>query len=318
MLRWPIRLKLIVGLSVVVGMMLILMGASIFGLHSFHMSYLTLVDQLRELGASAELIESVFRLHAPREGTDAEMEELHEQVVVAQDALGLFSPAEEKHQSGERVDDSTDDSVLPSLSTMTWPPFARTRSIGDHCRFPVAGHIFYVRSSRALPPINPPPHQVTLSGCIHRDATAKALQRLWQVLRLSPVKYQTSRVIVWVSALMVLAMLCGLMFLFQMGSVSASFPPARGSPRGTWLVRLQDQPRSGDEMRTSPRPNDMTAKISMTYPIWATGPGRLALVRSSGWRESVFGGRSRINQQPAGVDCRAEARCRRAIAQNIC
>ena len=71
--RWPIRLKLIVGLSVVVGMMLILMGASIFGLHSFHMSYLTLVDQLPELGASADLIESVYRLHAPREGTDAEM-----------------------------------------------------------------------------------------------------------------------------------------------------------------------------------------------------------------------------------------------------
>ena len=55
MLRWPIRLKLIVGLSVVVGMMLILMGASIFGLHSFHMSYLTLVDQLREIGASAAI-----------------------------------------------------------------------------------------------------------------------------------------------------------------------------------------------------------------------------------------------------------------------
>ena len=66
--RWPIRLKLIAGLSVVVGMMLILMGASIFGLHSFHMSYLTLADQLPELGASANLIESVYRLHAPREG----------------------------------------------------------------------------------------------------------------------------------------------------------------------------------------------------------------------------------------------------------
>ena len=71
--RWPIRLKLIVGLSVVVGMMLILMGASMFGLHSFHMSYLTLADQLPELGASADLIESVYRLHAPREGTNAEM-----------------------------------------------------------------------------------------------------------------------------------------------------------------------------------------------------------------------------------------------------
>ena len=61
--RWPIRLKLIAGLSVVVGMMLILMGASIFGLHSFHISYLMLADQLPELGASANLIESVYRLH---------------------------------------------------------------------------------------------------------------------------------------------------------------------------------------------------------------------------------------------------------------
>ena len=50
MLRWPIRLKLMVGLSLVVGMMLILMGGSTFGLHSFHMSNLTLTDQLCEIG----------------------------------------------------------------------------------------------------------------------------------------------------------------------------------------------------------------------------------------------------------------------------
>jgi two-component system, NtrC family, sensor kinase len=50
MVRWPIRVKLIVGLSVVVGMMLILMVGSIFGLHSFHISNLTQTDQLVELG----------------------------------------------------------------------------------------------------------------------------------------------------------------------------------------------------------------------------------------------------------------------------
>ena len=33
--QWPIRVKLIAGLSLVVGMMLTLMGGSIFGLHSF-------------------------------------------------------------------------------------------------------------------------------------------------------------------------------------------------------------------------------------------------------------------------------------------
>ena len=54
--QWPIRVKLIAGLSLVVGMMLTLMGGSIFGLHAFHASNLTLVDQLRELGASKDLL----------------------------------------------------------------------------------------------------------------------------------------------------------------------------------------------------------------------------------------------------------------------
>ncbi len=67
MLRWPIRLKLFVGLSVVVGMMLILMGTSIFGLHSFHLSYLTFLDQIREIGASAALMRSAAPLRAPHE-----------------------------------------------------------------------------------------------------------------------------------------------------------------------------------------------------------------------------------------------------------
>ena len=54
--QWPIRVKLIAGLSLVVGMMLTLMGGSIFGLHSFHASNLSLVDGLRELGASFDLL----------------------------------------------------------------------------------------------------------------------------------------------------------------------------------------------------------------------------------------------------------------------
>ena len=74
MVRWPIRIKLMVGLSVVVGMMLILMGGSIFGLHAFHISYLTQSDQLLELGASVDLIDRVVpparppRRHARGEG----------------------------------------------------------------------------------------------------------------------------------------------------------------------------------------------------------------------------------------------------------
>ena len=68
MVRWPIRIKLMVGLSVVVGMMLILMGGSIFGLNSFHTSNLTQTDQLVELGASVELIDRSFACTPPAIG----------------------------------------------------------------------------------------------------------------------------------------------------------------------------------------------------------------------------------------------------------
>ena len=87
MVRWPIRIKLMVGLSVVVGMMLILMGGSIFGLHSFHISYLTQSDQLVEMGASVDLIDRVFRLHAPAKRAAEEKEELINRVVEGREAL---------------------------------------------------------------------------------------------------------------------------------------------------------------------------------------------------------------------------------------
>ena len=91
MLRWPIRLKLMVGLSLVVGMMLILMGGSIFGLHSFHITNLTLGDQLREIGASTDLFATVLRLYEPRENsTEADGRELKRRVMDAREALQVY------------------------------------------------------------------------------------------------------------------------------------------------------------------------------------------------------------------------------------
>ncbi|MEJ7637057.1 MAG: hypothetical protein WKF75_03465 [Singulisphaera sp.] len=66
--QWPIRVKLIAGLSLVVGMMLTLMGGSIFGLHAFHTSNLTLVDQLRELERVEDLLQVVVRLRPHARG----------------------------------------------------------------------------------------------------------------------------------------------------------------------------------------------------------------------------------------------------------
>ncbi|WP_235963258.1 HAMP domain-containing sensor histidine kinase [Tautonia rosea] len=60
--RWPIRLKLIVGLSLVVAMMMTLLAGAVIGLRAFHRSNLTLTDQLRELGASKDLLQAVMQL----------------------------------------------------------------------------------------------------------------------------------------------------------------------------------------------------------------------------------------------------------------
>jgi signal transduction histidine kinase len=70
--RWPIRIKLIVGLSLVVAMMMTLLAGAIVGLRAFHRSNLTLTDQLRELGASKDLLQAVMQLDLD----DHELEQL--------------------------------------------------------------------------------------------------------------------------------------------------------------------------------------------------------------------------------------------------
>ena len=262
--RWPIRLKLIVGLSVVVGMMLILMGASIFGLHSFHMSYLTLVDQLRELGGSAQLIESVFRLHAPREGTEGELAELRERVVVAQDALLVYFRQLKKNTTqGSRVDNGTDELGLAFLMDYDLAAIL-TELNGTQGPSPtlLPGTSVYVE-----------PHSEDIKARIDRlhekvmELPQKLFIDFFQVLTVSQRNYQTSRVIVWVSAVMVLGMLCGLMILFNRWVL---FPlrflqrGVRHVARGSFDYKINLQ--SGDEMQDLAEAfNEMTAKISMTY-----------------------------------------------------
>ena len=273
MIRWPIRLKLIVGLSVVVGMMLILMGASIFGLHSFHMSYLTLADQLPELGASADLIESVYRLHAPREGTDAEMEELRDRVVAAQDALLVYFKKLKKNTTqGSRVDSGTDELGLAFLIDDDLAEIRQELALSPGPAEPILpGTPVYVKyHPEMLPSFKPASGIKERVDRLHETVMQlprKLYRDSWSVLTLSQMKYQTSRVIVWISAAMVLGMLCGLMFLFQRWVL---FPlrflqrGVRHVARGSFGYKINLQ--SGDEMQDLAEAfNDMTAKISMTY-----------------------------------------------------
>jgi signal transduction histidine kinase len=273
MLRWPIRLKLIVGLSMVVGMMLILMGASIFGLHSFHLSYLTLVDQLRELGASGALMKSAAPLHAPRLNSPEEISELTNQVALAQQALLVyFTQLKKNTNQGSRVDRGTDElglafvidddlaAILSELDPSQGPPVRL-----------LPGTKYYIDEHPELLPEFKP---VTgLQSRIDRlnETVMQIPKRLyddfWSVLKMSQAQYQTSRVIVWVSSLMVLAMLYGLMVLFRRWVLS----PLQLLKRGVRDVALGSfdyklDLKSGDEMQDLAEAfNDMTAKISMTY-----------------------------------------------------
>src|SRR5689334_6343976 len=97
--KWPIRVKLSVGLSLVVGMMLTLIGGSIYGLRAYHTSNLTLVDQMPELGASSELLEAVVRLDALRGETVEERWDLEQKAQEARKALATYAEVLKKNSA---------------------------------------------------------------------------------------------------------------------------------------------------------------------------------------------------------------------------
>ena len=84
---------------------------------------------------------------------------------------------------------------------------------------------------------------------------------------MSKGQYQTSRIIVWSSAVMVLGMLCGLTVLFHRWVLFPVRVLQRGVRHVAWgsfdyKINLE----SGDEMQDLAEAfNDMTAKISVTY-----------------------------------------------------
>jgi two-component system, NtrC family, sensor kinase len=268
--RWPIRLKLMVGLTLVVGMMLILMGGSIFGLHSFHISNLTLGDQLREIGASTQLFASVFRLHAPRDGTTAEeMTELKKRVLEAREALQIYYRELKKNTTqGNRADTgydelrlalSMDEDLTAILNEIDQehgpvePLFPGTTVYADLLpKFKTASGL-KSRIDRLYDTVSQLPNK------LHQD--------FWSVLQMSKGQYQTSRIIVWSSALMVLGMLCGLTVLFHrwvLAPVRMLQRGVRHVARGSFDYKINL--RSGDEMQDLGEAfNDMTSKISLTY-----------------------------------------------------
>jgi len=294
MVRWPIRIKLMVGLCVVVGMMLILMGGSIFGLHSFHVSNLTLTDQLRELGASKDLIECVFRLHPPRDQSEEETGSLLATAHRAQAGLmEYFHELKQNTMRGNRAnsgydelglafrldDDLTeiinelsgvDPPAAPSLPGTTYYVTQHPELLRQLDPTPDVETAGAAALPEDLPPLAPP---TDVASRIERlKYTVMRLPKelhddFYDVLVMSKTQYQISRVIVWTSALTVLAMLCGLMALFHrwvLYPVRLLQRGVRRVARGSFDYKIDLN--SGDEMQDLAGAfNEMTARISMTY-----------------------------------------------------
>jgi signal transduction histidine kinase len=278
MFRWPIRVKLFAGLSLVVVMLTTLMVGSIFGLHSFHASNLTLTDQLRELGASTRLLRTVVQIDAPHDDTERSRAALRSQVDEAREALSTYCAELRANTSRGNRTDSRDElklafeidheltAILADLS-----PGAEVRPILPGTETYVAKHPELVEQAQADAQAGAGAE--ALSARLDRlDRRAMALPDIlhhdfFAILTLSKSHYESSRVIVWVAALAVLAMLCGLLYLVHrwvLYPVRLLHRGVRRVARGAFDYKINLP--SGDEMQALAEAfNDMTAQLSATY-----------------------------------------------------
>ena len=271
--RWPIRVKLLIGLSLVLVMIATLMGGSIFGLNAFHGSNLTLTDQLRELGASAHLMRAVVRIDSVGAEGAKGRPELRRLVVEARNAFADYCDELRANTSRGHHSDYRDElaaafridgelvglareldpktkaepilpGTVPYLETHPDPLAERADADADglDARVDRLNHLVM-----ALPEI------------LHRDFFA--------VLSRSKGDYESSRAIVWVAALAVLSMLVGLTTLVRrwvLGPVRLLHRGVRRVAGGSFDSRIELA--SGDEMQALAEAfNDMTARLGATY-----------------------------------------------------
>ncbi|HEV3166665.1 MAG TPA: HAMP domain-containing protein, partial [Isosphaeraceae bacterium] len=273
--KWPIRIKLIVGLSLVIGMMLTLMGGSIFGLHAFHTSNLTLTDQLPELGASKALLEAVVRLDALRGKSLDNRRDLLRQATEARKSLSTYAEVLKKNSARSGRTDHRDELELaflidydltailaelnPDAKVQRLLP-GTTVYLSHHPEALVTGLGTSADPTRLGDRIDRLNRWVMqLPDKLHRD--------FFYVLEMSKHDYHSSRLIVWTSAITVMAMLCGLTALFHrwvLYPVRLLQRGVRRVARGSFDYRIEL--RTGDEMQGLAEAfNDMTARLRIIY-----------------------------------------------------
>ncbi len=290
-LRWPIRLKLIVGLSLVLGMMLILLGGSFYGLRAFHQSNATLVDQLRELGASKELLQRVAQLKATPPASPEQRIAFQEAVIRSREALqGYAAELRRNTSEGHRADAGQDELVLAFLIDHDLTELLALHDPKGQAEPVLRGTTIAIeklrdRGGEVADALDGPKHE-ELAGlseaAIVDQITAVRVERLHQrvmslpdvlhrkffgVLQESQRHYHSSRILVAIAALAVLAMLVGLTRLVQhwvLGPVRLLKRGVRRVTRGDFAYKIRLN--SGDEMQALAEAfNQMTTRLQDIY-----------------------------------------------------
>jgi two-component system NtrC family sensor kinase len=274
--KWPVRVKLIAGLSLVVGMMLMLMGGSMFGLGAFHDSNVTLTDQLHELGWAKDLSERVGAIEPPRPGDPASEVALRSTVESARGALASYFDELRKNATrGNRADDGREPAELAfkvdadlTAILAELDPAARV----DHALRGTPGylqmHPEVAEAHRPLPDrtadvrarVDRVNHRVMqLPTMLYKD--------YYQVLFTSRKQYDAACVIVWTAAGLVLALLCGLTWLLHrwiVHPIRLLGSGVRRLARGDFGSRISLA--TGDEMQALAEAfNDMNDRLRDMY-----------------------------------------------------
>lgn len=273
MLRWPIRNKLLLSFGLVVGMMLILMAGSYYSLRSFHDANLTLTDQLRELGAAKGLLEAVLRLQPLRASSMEGRAELAQKVRAARGELRhYFDELKKNALRGNRSGDGKDesglsygiDADLAGLLQELEPSIPVEHLFGgtpnflkSHPEFGAGGDEGQDTVTARINRLHD--HVSRLPDTLHRG--------FYLVLDGSRKAYQSSRIIIWSSAVAVLMLLMALATLLQrwvLDPVRLLEHGVRKVARGGLDERIHIN--TGDEMQALAEAfNDMTTRLRAMY-----------------------------------------------------
>jgi two-component system, NtrC family, sensor kinase len=293
-MMWPIRVKLLAGLSLVVAMVLPPLATLIFGLHSLRTSIRAQDDQGREMATYQNLLKCVTRLSLPQADFSHENRELKQHARDARRALIPYFETLKSHSTQHNQIDGGDELAAAFLIDHDLTTILANLDPDERLQPALPGTAIYLIRH---------PEVVEAAGDQHEHAIIAAqidrINRQTEELHLQFLRIhgallesfkrqiQSMQVIVWTSAVFVLAMLCGLAvavqrwLLFPMRRLLRGVRHvARGSFAYTIDLKsgdvMADHPgdpfydmtakKSGDEMADLAEAfNDMTAKISTTY-----------------------------------------------------